>query len=1026
MKRTAEREPTYDEIMERETVGGFGRYDREIGRLLYETGILHKPNLPWDRWPVRPPGASKGLFEIVKQASCNQQFLDWFKVQPDFVKEWWRRGLKINNARYLEQLNWNEEHPDRPRIMADPWALAWQQLGGQGRMPCPPCWPAPVGGRDPIVVYFNANATAHTVGLTDGIFFDYEDSGFAEASGWVSPGEGLLCMDRNGNGIIDNGSELFSSLTPLPNGQLAPNGFQALAALDGDGDGKIDAQDPACSQLRVWVDSNGDADCRPGELFTLPQLGITSIDLNWTTVNTTDAQGNIENSVGTFLKEDGTTGLIAEYTFQAVPYDTIPLETLPVPDEIAGLPNLRGSGLVYNLQQAMVRDTTGQLEALVKLFAAENDPDARTALMDQILFKWTGSDTLDPAGRGGNIDARKLAVVEGFFGEQWSSTVAYQGNYSDPNPEVAAFLDAIYHDTSEAMYGVLMAQTHFKDLFGMIDYTVDTDRQQITIDRDSVIAMFRELMGEVGNDPVQGRQLHAEFQRTLIGIGAISGGGASGGGTGSVDGTDSDTGTSSGAESYCDACPLTAPETPAPAVRSDPLVLDLDGDGIETAPEGRSWSAGRAFFDLNADTFAERTGWVSGNDGLLVMDRNGNGFIDNGRELFGSETIMSNGKRTYNSFRALADLDSNQDGRIDASDAQFFELRVWKDTDEDGFSFPTELYTLEELGITGINLNYTFGSGRDQQGNTQELIGSFTWADGSSGQIGAYKFDRNPVYTIATEWLDVPEDIAALPDLPGYGVVHRLHQAMVRDTSGTLKSMVEEYMNEPNWVNRYNITKGIVHYWGVGDGPGHPLQAFFGLKWPIGVPVPDAPYEFPRGLPLGYRLAGMFANVTTQERSLVPPSGPWIENWKGRVGTPLLAYDRLTQLMFAMLESQTHLKDLWARLGYTWNEETQQYEANFQPVISHLMSYFTLPPDSGTQSATVQGAESGIQFFSAAAPEAGIQSLGEYPQEGLDLLADFAMSVRAFSGFDRVHCLPCREQFIAIDPELGWVIQLVA
>ncbi|MEW6352266.1 MAG: hypothetical protein AB1646_24715 [Thermodesulfobacteriota bacterium] len=188
-------------------------------------------------------------------------------------------------------------------------------------------------------------------------------------------------------------------------------------------------------------------------------------------------------------------------------------------------------------------------------------------------------------------------------------------------------------------------------------------------------------------------------------------------------------------ESYCDARPLTAPETPAPAVYFDPLVLDLDGDRIETTREGRSWAAGRAFFDLNADTFAERTGWVSGNDGLLVMDRNGDGIINSGRELFGSETIMSNGKRTYNSFRALADLDSNRDGRIAASDAQFFELRVWKDTDEDGFSFPLELYTLEELGITAINLNYTFGSGKDQQGNTQELIGSFTWAEGTTAQI---------------------------------------------------------------------------------------------------------------------------------------------------------------------------------------------------------------------------------------------------------------------------------------------------
>ncbi len=151
-----------------------------------------------------------------------------------------------------------------------------------------------------------------------------------------------------------------------------------------------------------------------------------------------------------------------------------------------------------------------------------------------------------------------------------------------------------------------------------------------------------------------------------------------------------------GPPSSCGTRDLAAPKTEGQKARDDPLVLDLDGDGIQTTKEGRSWEEGRAFFDLNADGFAERTGWVSGNDGLLVMDRNGDGIINNGRELFGDETVMSNGKRTHDSFRALADLDSNHDGRIDANDAAFSQLQIWKDEDEDGFWFPDELHTLSE------------------------------------------------------------------------------------------------------------------------------------------------------------------------------------------------------------------------------------------------------------------------------------------------------------------------------------------
>jgi hypothetical protein len=128
---------------------------------------------------------------------------------------------------------------------------------------------------------------------------------------------------------------------------------------------------------------------------------------------------------------------------------------------------------------------------------------------------------------------------------------------------------------------------------------------------------------------------------------------------------------------------------------SDPLVLDLDGDGIElTALAGSATT-----FDLDDDAVAERTGWVGPHDGLLVHDANGNGVADGIGELLGSANV--------DGFDELETLDTNNDGRIDAADSAFAELRVWRDSNSDGISTPDEMLTLADVGIARLNLSYS-------------------------------------------------------------------------------------------------------------------------------------------------------------------------------------------------------------------------------------------------------------------------------------------------------------------------------
>lgn len=107
--------------------------------------------------------------------------------------------------------------------------------------------------------------------------------------------------------------------------------------------------------------------------------------------------------------------------------------------------------------------------------------------------------------------------------------------------------------------------------------------------------------------------------------------------------------------------------------RRDPLIFDLDGNGIQTLGVNNG-----AFFDHDGDGFAEATGWVAPGDGLLVWDRNADGIINDGRELFGDQTLLSDGTLAGNGFQVLVEHDDNGDGKIDVSDSIWMQLRVWQ------------------------------------------------------------------------------------------------------------------------------------------------------------------------------------------------------------------------------------------------------------------------------------------------------------------------------------------------------------
>jgi hypothetical protein len=148
-----------------------------------------------------------------------------------------------------------------------------------------------VGGT-PIIISERGNG----IRLTDadgGVNFDLNGNGTAEHIAWTVAGsdDAFLALDRNGNGTIDDGAELFGNFTPQPV-TLDPNGFLALAALDSNDDGFITAADSAYDSLRMWTDINHDGLSQSDEMKGLAEFGIASITLDYRLSERADRYGN--------------------------------------------------------------------------------------------------------------------------------------------------------------------------------------------------------------------------------------------------------------------------------------------------------------------------------------------------------------------------------------------------------------------------------------------------------------------------------------------------------------------------------------------------------------------------------------------------------------------------------------------------------------------------------------------------------------------------------------------------------------
>src|SRR3546814_17947825 len=102
-----------------------------------------------------------------------------------------------------------------------------------------------------------------------------------ESTAWIGADDGFLVRDLNQDGAITTGLEMFGSNTRLQDGTTAEHGFAALRELDSNQDGVIDSQDAAFSELKIWRDANDNGRTAIGELLSLSEAGIASLQTPW-------------------------------------------------------------------------------------------------------------------------------------------------------------------------------------------------------------------------------------------------------------------------------------------------------------------------------------------------------------------------------------------------------------------------------------------------------------------------------------------------------------------------------------------------------------------------------------------------------------------------------------------------------------------------------------------------------------------------------------------------------------------------
>lgn len=332
---------------------------------------------------------------------------------------------------------------------------------------------------DPIVIDMDGDGI-ELLPMNGTINFDHDNNGFREATGWISGDDAFLAFDKNKNGIIDNGSELFGD-------HSSTNGFEELKKYDLNSDGFINKDDEIWYELVLWQDKNSNGISDEGELTKLSESKIKSIDLRYTNVSREFLENYIKQTTKVIFSDEKTAEAV-DVNFKVDLSDTI-MPEIEISKDILAMPNVGSKGNLYDLHSAMMMNNS--LKDELKKYINANSIE-RKKLIKSLIYKWAGVENNPTSGRGAMKDARELNVYEILTGEVF----IHISQGKNPNSGVTKYLHELYQNFEDYVYAELELQTTYKGVIDTEYMILDEDTGALKYD----FKNFKEKILELFNN----------------------------------------------------------------------------------------------------------------------------------------------------------------------------------------------------------------------------------------------------------------------------------------------------------------------------------------------------------------------------------------------------------------------------------------------------------------------------------------------------------------------------------------------
>jgi len=569
----------------------------------------------------------------------------------------------------------------------------------------------------PIVLDLDGDGLELVSYNTSHVKFDMDNDGVSDRTGWVGADDGMLVLDRNANGVIDGQAEI--SFADDAAGAISD--LEGLRAFDTNENGLFDSGDERFGEFQIWRDANQDGVSQSEELQTLAQAGIAQVNLTFTpTGELPGGPDNIIYAKSDYLRTDGSNGTVGDAFLNFDPSDiesVAPPVVLDFDNDGASLVALAGSKTRFDMDGDGVADETGWIEgddaflALDRNGNGEIDGIAEISFVGDLAGAKTDLEGLAAfdSNRDGKLDGQdERFVAFKLWFDRDSNGKTDAGELVSLAEAGVASIDLSGEPTGES------TRNGENVVYNRASFTRTDGRTAGLLD----VGLAFNALPAVPAVTMQASDWDRSARHYRF--------------TGAADGVHvsarSPKGVVSAQAGLIGPAALVAFEDRTIGLLST-IVIDLDGDGLEA----RRASKTNAAFDMDGDGTADDTGWISGGDGLLVIDRDGDGLITGASEL----SFLSEKAGAKSAWDALGVLDNNRDGKIDKTDARFGELKVWKDTNANGVTDEGELQSLSDLKISGINLaSSAVGESAKAGDNLALTTATFTRENGVTGTIG--------------------------------------------------------------------------------------------------------------------------------------------------------------------------------------------------------------------------------------------------------------------------------------------------